>query len=195
MRQTTILLSIILVFFTISLVVALPERKVSEKSLPIISNTSTPTIPATLPFYKIGDNVSDIELTDFDGNKTKLSQFGGKPTFIDFWASGCPFCVVEMPAIEKLYQEYKNQIYFIGINRLKFPGETRTKAIQFTKSQVGVSYPLYVDENDLLYQAFGENLNAMPLAIWVSRDMKVIDKKFGPKTNAEMRLTLQKLLQ
>lgn len=194
MKLTIILLSIILTFFTVFLVIALPERGALKKTLPMISTTPSPAIQ-NLSVIKIGDKASEIELTDFDGNKTNLSQFIGKPIFIDFWASSCPFCQVEMPAIEILFQEYRDQVIFIGINRLKFAGETKAKAIQYAKTEVRVSYLLYVDEDDNLYQAFGENLNSMPLAVWIDKEGKVTDKKFGPKTSTEIRLVLQKLLQ
>lgn len=49
-------------------------------------------------------------------NYVKLSNFRGKPVFIDFWASWCPPCRQSAPYIEKLYTEFKGEVKVIGIN-------------------------------------------------------------------------------
>lgn len=45
-----------------------------------------------------------------------LENFKGKPLFVNFWATWCPPCVAEMPSIQRLYDEYKDEVAFILIS-------------------------------------------------------------------------------
>lgn len=48
------------------------------------------------------------QLLDGDGNIFDLKQAKGKVLFLNFWATWCPPCIAELPALQKLYDEYKN---------------------------------------------------------------------------------------
>jgi thiol-disulfide isomerase/thioredoxin len=45
-----------------------------------------------------------------------LSDFEGKPVFLNFWATWCPPCIAEMPSIQDLYDEYKDKVAFVLIS-------------------------------------------------------------------------------
>ena len=50
----------------------------------------------------------EFELSTLAGGKVKLSDYRGKVVFINFWATWCGTCEVEMPSMEKLYRKYKD---------------------------------------------------------------------------------------
>ena len=50
----------------------------------------------------------EFELSTLAGGKVKLSDYRGKVVFINFWATWCGTCEVEMPSMQKLYQKYKD---------------------------------------------------------------------------------------
>ncbi len=59
----------------------------------------------------------NFNLKELVGEKYyKLSDFRGKPVFLYFWASWCPPCRASVPAIEGLYEKFKDKVYVIGIN-------------------------------------------------------------------------------
>ncbi len=53
-------------------------------------------------------NIPDVTFLDGAGNTIKLSELKGKVVFLNFWATWCPPCVAEMPAIQKLYNQFKD---------------------------------------------------------------------------------------
>ncbi len=58
------------------------------------------------------------ELTNIDGNIVNLEQFRGKVIFLNLWATWCPPCIGEMPSIQSLYDEFKdnNNVVFLLIS-------------------------------------------------------------------------------
>jgi len=49
----------------------------------------------------------DMTLTDMHENRTKLSDYRGKWVIVNYWATWCPPCKKELPAIQKLYEQHK----------------------------------------------------------------------------------------
>ncbi|GMN07688.1 hypothetical protein MTsPCn5_30770 [Croceitalea sp. MTPC5] len=57
----------------------------------------------------------DYQLATVDGAETSISIGKGKVTFISYWATWCPPCIAELPSIQKLYNDYGNQVDFVLI--------------------------------------------------------------------------------
>jgi len=68
------------------------------------------------PDSMVGETADDITFTTFDGNAVNLKDYRGKVVFLDFWATWCGPCRMEMPHIESLYKELKDagEVVFIG---------------------------------------------------------------------------------
>ncbi|MFP4017614.1 MAG: TlpA family protein disulfide reductase [Bacteroidales bacterium] len=65
-------------------------------------------------------NDNNLEFIDEKGEQYTFADFSGKPVFINYWATWCPPCRAEMPALEKLYKEYKGDINFLFISQESF---------------------------------------------------------------------------
>lgn len=141
---------------------------------------------------EIGQQVADFELESFDGGKVKLSDFVGKPVFIDFWAGWCPFCVEEMPEIEKIHQEFGDKLTVLGIHRSET--EEIDAGSKFAKER-GVTYPLLKDSTGQVYKTLTGGRQFMPYALYIDKQGKIVKVKAGPKTAEEMRGTVKTLLQ
>lgn len=73
-----------------------------------------------------------------DGQDFSMAQVKGKVVFMNFWATWCPHCVDEMPNIQRLYENIKDdRIAFVCISQ-----DTSAKAGHFVKEK-GLTFPVY----------------------------------------------------
>jgi thiol-disulfide isomerase/thioredoxin len=86
----------------------------------------------------------DFTMTDKDGNEVKLSNFSGKPIVLNFWASWCGPCQMEMPDFEEMYKTYGEDIQFLMVNMTDGSQETVGSATQFIMEK-GYTFPVYYD--------------------------------------------------
>ncbi|TXE05516.1 TlpA family protein disulfide reductase [Gelidibacter salicanalis] len=56
------------------------------------------------------------QLVDEHGMRYDFNEAKGKVVFINFWATWCPPCIAEMPSMEKLYQDYKDDVVFLFVS-------------------------------------------------------------------------------
>ncbi len=64
----------------------------------------------------LSDQDWSMQISGEGGDDVTLEDFKGKPVFLNFWATWCPPCIAEMPSIQKLYNEYKDEIAFVLIS-------------------------------------------------------------------------------
>ncbi len=99
----------------------------------------------------------DFTVYDRKGNTVRLSDFLGKPVVLNFWASWCGPCKMEMPDFEEIYQEYGDKIHFVMINLTDGDRETMETATTFLDNS-GYTFPVYYDKDSdaaYTYQVYG----------------------------------------
>ncbi len=62
-------------------------------------------------------DLEDWKLTDMEGKTFRVNSHDGEVRLLNFWASWCPPCVAEMPSLNALYGDYKDQVRFLFIAR------------------------------------------------------------------------------
>jgi peroxiredoxin len=93
-----------------------------------------------------GTRAPEIAGTDLEGNRFQLSQARGKVVVVDFWASWCQPCGDAMPALDRLYRQYKDHgLVVVGVN----VDREERNARQFLR-RTRVSFPVVHDESHSL---------------------------------------------
>ena len=107
-----------------------------------------------------GYRAMDFTLPTTTGPELTLSDFQGQPVILNFWASWCGPCKVEMPLLERTAVLYRGRVAVLGINN----GESLATIQQFALEQ-NLSFPLLVDENYLVGDQY--LVTALPTTVFI----------------------------
>ena len=105
------------------------------------TEASAPTTQAT---ESANDLTPEFTVYDLDGKEVHLSDFFGKPIVLNFWASWCGPCQMEMPDFNEKYLEIGEKVQFLIINMTDGSRETVETASAFI-AEKGYSFPVYYD--------------------------------------------------
>ena len=141
---------------------------------------------------EVGDMAPDFEMEFIDGQKTKLSELRGQIVILQFTASWCSVCRLEMPHLEKdVWQKYKDQnVLLIGVDRDE-PLET---VIAFQK-KIGTTYPLALDPGANIFGLFANKEAGVTRNVVIDKTGKIVflTRLFEEREYQEMLNILKKL--
>ncbi len=136
-----------------------------------------------------GLTAPDFELTSLDGKRVKLSDYRGKAVLLNFWATWCSPCKVEMPWFVELQKKYGNDgLVVLGIAM----DDTETRKIAQFTSEMGVNYPVLLG-TDKVSEDYG-NVEYLPTSFYIDREGKLTGKGTGLLGRDEIEQNVQKAL-
>ena len=118
----------------------------------------------------------DFTVYDADGNAVSLSAFIGKPTIVNFWASWCGPCQMEMPDFDEMYQELGDEVNFFMVNMTDGSRETVEAAKKFIEDS-GYSFPIYFDTDMDAAMTYG--VNSLPSTYFIDAEGHAIARGQG----------------
>lgn len=118
------------------------------------------------------EDAPGFSFSDANGNVISSSSLQGKVVLINFWASWCPPCRAEMPSLNKLYLELKNdkRFVFLFVNE----DDDKSKAVQFLEKN-NFSIPVY-NRHQVPPQIFSGTL---PTTLVLNKEGKIVSKHEG----------------
>ena len=96
----------------------------------------------------------DFTVYDLEGNAYQLSDFRGKPVVLNFWASWCGPCKMEMPDFDEKAKELEGKVQFLMVNLTDGAQETVETASAFIAEQ-GYTFPVFYDTDQAAAMAYG----------------------------------------
>lgn len=122
----------------------------------------------------MGATAPDFELNSLDGKSLKLSSLRGKAVLLNFWATYCGPCKVEMPWFVELQKEYGPQgLEIVGVAM----DDASTEDIAKFAQDMGVNYPILLGK-EAVGLSYG-GVNVLPTTFFLDRNGKVIAREFG----------------
>jgi thiol-disulfide isomerase/thioredoxin len=136
-----------------------------------------------------GQLAADFNLQALDGNTVHLSDFRGKAVLLNFWATWCQPCKIEMPWFVELQKQYGPEgLQVLGIAMDDAGPEDVAKFAR----DVGVNYPVLIGK-EAVGDAYG-GVQFLPETFYIGRDGRVVDRVFGLKSKSEIEDDIKKAL-
>ncbi len=128
-----------------------------------------------------GKRAPEFSLESLDGKTVRLADFRGKAVLLNFWATWCQPCKIEMPWFEQLQKQYGPEgLQVVGI---AMDDASKEDIARFAKD-VGVNYPILLGKESV-GDAYG-GVQFLPSTFFIDRDGKVVDRIFGLKSRSEI---------
>jgi cytochrome c biogenesis protein CcmG/thiol:disulfide interchange protein DsbE len=141
---------------------------------------------------QVGFQAPDFTLDSFENEEVKLTQYRGHPVIINLWASWCPPCRAEMPALQRVSVDYRNKgLVILGIN---VTNQDSLENAQLFVSDNHLTFPILLDVDGRVSRLY--QLHALPTSYFVDRNGVVRDEVIGgPMSEALLRVRVDGLLK
>jgi thiol-disulfide isomerase/thioredoxin len=132
----------------------------------------------------------DFTLKDMHDKDVKLADYKGKVVMLNFWATWCGPCKVEIPMFTELQTKYKDQgLAFLGISVDDAPEQLRPFAQEYR-----MNYPVLIgDGRDDVQNAFGP-MFGIPVTLLIARDGTICTRYLGPRPKERFERDIKALL-
>ena len=145
--------------------------------------------PAFAPRLALASPAPDFTLQSLDGKTMRLSDFRGKAVLLNFWATWCGPCKIEMPWFVELQNQYAAQgLQIVGV---AMDDASKEDISKFAKD-MGVNYPILIGKESVGDEYGG--VPALPESFLIGRDGKIVDKILGLRGKAEIEDAIKKAI-
>jgi peroxiredoxin len=136
-----------------------------------------------------GKMAPGFTLVDLSGKKVSLSDYKGRPVLVNFWATWCAPCKLEMPWFEEYRAKYKDQGFeVLGIAEDDAPKDEIVK----TAKRTGVSYPVLMTDNKVANLYGG--VDSLPTSFYVDKTGTVVEETVGLAPKDEVEAHIRKII-
>jgi peroxiredoxin len=151
---------------------------------PITAVTSTLTLTEA-PI--VGHPAPDFTLPTSLGEEVTLRDLAGQPVALNFWATWCAPCRVEMPAFQQASVQYNGRATILGVNQ----GEAAKNVADFA-TEYRITYPLLLDTDSQISQLY--EVRGLPTTLFIDANGIVREVVIGAVTEAVLQDRLESLL-
>lgn len=153
---------------------------------------SSSTTDSTVPSPREGFVAPDFTLEGIDGETLTLSDLRGSVVVINFWASWCPPCRAEMPALQEVYENTRErELEILAVNTTYQDNEADAVALV---DEMGLDFTILLERTGEMARLY--QLRAMPSTFFIDRE-GIIRKVIlgGPMSEATLQTAIEELLE
>ena len=150
---------------------------------------------ATVPYSIAANEIKSISqvqnatFVDLDGNNQDIVQFKGKVLLLNFWASWCAPCIIEVPSLNRMHEKYSPRgLELLSLSLDTQFGLTRIKDIA---KQHRMRYAVGKAETAMINEL---KIYAIPMSYLVGKDGKIIRRYMGPPNPSQLQQDIEKAL-
>src|SRR5881296_3315057 len=125
---------------------------------------------------RVGTTAPNFQLWDLDGKRISLSQYQGRVVLLNFWATWCGPCRVEMPTMEQLYRTFSRKDFEILAVSIDVQGVAITRPFQ---QEYHLTFPILHDADYRVGLTYGAR--SIPMTFLVDRQGVVRHRIFGAR--------------
>lgn len=160
----------------------------SRESAPTERFTTVPEAPI------VGHFAPDFTLTTPEGDAVSLtnavdrSGAAGVPVVLNFWATWCGPCRIEMPNLQNASEKFADEVAFIGVNQ----AESAANIVEF-RNEFSLTYPLLVDEDRTVNNLYG--ITSLPTTVFIDATGTVREVIIGTVSQGVLEDRIGKLME
>ncbi len=136
-----------------------------------------------------GKAAPGFALVNLEGKRVSLADYKGRPVLVNFWATWCAPCKLEMPWFEDFRKQYASQGFeILGITEDDAGKDEIAKAVRKT----GVTYPILLTDGKVASLYGG--VDYLPMSFYVDRTGKVVEETAGLNSKDEVEANIRKIV-
>lgn len=153
-------------------------------------DTIVAELPDSVGTLKVGDVAPDFLAADLLGNPVNLSDFRDQPVIVNFWATWCAPCLVEMPELQAAYEAHAGDgLAILAVNR-----EEDAKTVErYFYDEMELTFTPLLDEQAFVAGMYG--VFNMPSSYFINGDGVIVAIHRGPLTQGQIDSYLEDALQ
>jgi peroxiredoxin len=133
-------------------------------------------------FLEVGDTAYDFTLNDIDGQPVSLSDFRGQPAIVNFWATWCAPCRIEMPVFQEAYERLQDDgLVILALNQ----AEPAAVARDYFYDEMGLTFTPLLDEKSDVAELYG-SYGVLPSTFFIDRQGTVVAIHRGPLSEGQL---------
>lgn len=133
----------------------------------------------------------DFTVYDAEGGSVKLSDKLGKPVVINFWATWCGPCKMELPAFQNMFDKYGDEVEFMMVNMTN--GRETEDGVKEFISNNGLSFPVYFDKD--MDAAVTYNLRTIPRSMFINSDGTIANSHIGVLSEDSLEKYIENIIK
>ncbi len=143
-----------------------------------------------LPAPLAGFPAPDITLPTLDSGEARLADLRGKGVILNFWATWCPPCRFEMPALQRVYEDYQGRVVVVGVNVTV--AEAGVDTVRGFLQEMGITFPVWLDVKGEASDTY--RVTSLPTTFFIDAQGTICEVVIGgPMAEALLRTRVERM--